>query len=37
MTTKEHFAQMVMASTINGQASGESLWIDNVYFHNVMP
>jgi beta-glucanase (GH16 family) len=37
MSTKEHFAQLVMASTINGQASGESLWIDNVYFHNVMP
>ncbi|MEI7786220.1 MAG: glycoside hydrolase family 16 protein, partial [Betaproteobacteria bacterium] len=37
LTNKEHFGQLILASTINGQASGESLWIDNVYFHNVMP
>ena len=37
MSTKEHFAQLVIGSTIDGKASGESLWIDNVYFHNVMP
>ena len=36
MTTKEHFAQLVMASTIGDQASGESLWIDNVYFSSTV-
>ena len=38
LTTKEHFAQLVMASTkgsdANVVASSETLWIDNVYFYN---
>jgi hypothetical protein len=37
LTTKEHLAQLILASTVtgtNGQPAGsnESIWIDNVYF-----
>ncbi|MEN9761498.1 MAG: hypothetical protein RI906_1324 [Pseudomonadota bacterium] len=32
LTTREHIAQLILASTNSAGGSGESLWIDNVYF-----
>jgi hypothetical protein len=33
MTTREHVAQMI----ISGGGTGDTLWVDNVYFYNANP